>query len=82
MPTVGELYQGSIGGDAIVNTDPNLKPEKSWTGELSAEHNAGNGTLRTTLFLERTRDALHSQALTQTVTTVRNVDRIRTNGGE
>jgi iron complex outermembrane receptor protein len=82
MPTVGELYQGSISGDAIVNTDPNLKPEKSWTSELSAEHNAGNGTLRTTLFFERTRDALYSQALTQTVTTVQNVDRIRTNGVE
>ncbi|MFC0134735.1 TonB-dependent receptor [Massilia eurypsychrophila] len=82
MPTVGELYQGSISGDAIVNTDPNLKPEKSCTSELSAEHNPGNGTLRTTLFFERTRDALYSQALTQTVTTVQNVDRIRTNGVE
>jgi iron complex outermembrane receptor protein len=82
MPTVGELYQGSISGDAIVHTDPNLKPEKSWTSELSAEHNVGNGTLRATLFFERTRDALYSQALTQTVTTVQNVDRIRTNGVE
>lgn len=82
MPTVGELYQGSINGDAIVNTDPNLKPEKSWTSELSAEHNTDNGALRATLFFERTRDALYSQALTATVSTVQNVDEIRTNGVE
>ena len=35
IPTVAELYQGSIAADAIVNNDPNLKPEKSWTSELS-----------------------------------------------
>jgi iron complex outermembrane receptor protein len=82
MPTVGELYQGSINGDAIVNTDPNLKPEKSWTGELSAEHAGASGTLRTTLFFERTRDALYSQALTATVNTVQNVDAMHTRGLE
>ena len=82
MPTVGELYQGSIIGDTIVNTDPNLKPETSWTSELSAEHTTYNGMLRATLFFERTRDALYSQALTNTVTTVQNVDAIRTNGLE
>lgn len=82
MPTVGELYQGSINGDTVVNTNPNLKPEKSWTSELSAEHTTSNGMLRATLFLERTRDALYSQALTSTVSTVQNVDAIRTNGLE
>jgi iron complex outermembrane receptor protein len=82
MPTVGELYQGSINGNSIVNTDPNLKPEKSWTSELSAEHTTYNGTLRATLFFERTRDALYSQALTATASTVQNVDAIRTNGLE
>jgi iron complex outermembrane receptor protein len=80
MPTVGELYQGSINAaGAIVNTDPNLKPEKSWTAELSAEHASG---LRATLFLERSRDALYSQALTATVNTVQNVDAMRTKGLE
>ncbi|MES4787393.1 MAG: TonB-dependent receptor, partial [Nitrospiraceae bacterium] len=82
MPTVGELYQGSINGNAIVNTDPSLKPEKSWTSELSAEHITYNGMLRTTLFFERTRDALYSQALTATVSTVQNVDAIHTRGVE
>lgn len=82
MPTVSELYQGSISGNAIINTDPNLKPEKSWTTELSAERNTEKGTFRATLFFERTRDALYSQPLTNTVTTVQNVDAIRTKGVE
>ena len=43
MPTVSELYQGSIAVDVIVNNDPDLKPEKSWTGELTAERELGNG---------------------------------------
>jgi iron complex outermembrane receptor protein len=82
MPTVGELYQGSILGDAIINTDPDLKPETSWTSELSAEHAVAAGTLRATLFFERTHDALYSQALTATVSTVQNVDAIHTKGVE
>ncbi len=82
MPTVGELYQGSISGNTIINTNPDLKPEKSWTTELSAERNTIHGTWRTTLFFERTRDALYSQALSATVNTVQNVDVIHTNGLE
>ncbi len=82
MPTVGELYQGQVVGDAIVNTDPGLKPETSWTGELSAEHALEAGMLRATLFFERTHDALYSQALTATVSTVQNVDAIHTKGVE
>ncbi|WP_426211881.1 TonB-dependent receptor [Massilia sp. TWP1-3-3] len=82
MPTVGELYQGAIVGDAIVNTDPALRPERSWTGELSAEQATDKGTLRATLFVERTRDALYAQALTASVSTVQNVDAIHTRGVE
>lgn len=82
MPTVGELYQGSINGDAIVNTDPNLKPEQSWTGELSAERAGAAGMLRATVFFERTHDALYSQPLTATINTVQNVDAMHTRGVE
>ncbi len=82
MPTVGELYQGSINGDTIVNTNPDLKAERSWTSEWSAEHNTDGGSQRATLFFERTRDALYSQPLTATVSTVQNVDFIRTKGVE
>ncbi|MFZ6873642.1 TonB-dependent receptor [Undibacterium sp. Di27W] len=87
MPTVSELYQGSISTTAIVNNDPNLKPEKSWTMEWTAERvlNEGKGFLRTTLFHERTRDALYSQVntlVTPNITNIQNVDEIHTTGLE
>ena len=41
LPTVAELYQGSIATNAIVNNDPNLEPEKSWTSELTGERALG-----------------------------------------
>jgi len=85
-PTAAELFQGSIVDNAIVNSDPNLKAEKSWTSELSAETLGDKGSLRVTLFRETTRDALYSQPLLvsagATVSTVQNVGRIRTNGLE
>ncbi|MNT13283.1 TonB dependent receptor [compost metagenome] len=86
MPTVSELYQGSIEGNRIVNTNPELRPERSWTAELSAERDLKrwgvDGVLRTTLFFEHTKDALYTQALTNLVSTVQNVDAIRTRGLE
>ncbi|MEO5694410.1 MAG: TonB-dependent receptor [Usitatibacter sp.] len=84
-PTVAELYQGSIAADTIVNNDPNLKPEKSWTSELSAERELVNGLLRATLFFEDTRDALYSQTnvtVVPNVTNIQNIDKIRTKGLE
>ncbi|MFC5550428.1 TonB-dependent receptor [Massilia aerilata] len=86
MPTVSELYQGGINAaGALINNDPNLKPEKSWTGELTAERKLETGQLRLTAFGERTRDALYSQTnvlVTPNVTNVQNVDRIDTKGLE
>lgn len=85
MPTVNELYQGGINtttGQATLN-DPNLKPEKSHTTELTAERELADGLLRTTLFHELTQDALYSQLNATTNTTfVQNVDRVRTTGLE
>ena len=81
-PTAAELFQGSIVDNAIVNSNPLLRAEKSWTGELSAERINQIGVLRATVFLERTRDALYSQPLTASVNTVQNIGRIRTNGLE
>ncbi|MCS0612813.1 TonB-dependent receptor [Massilia kyonggiensis] len=85
-PTAAELFQGSIVDNAIVNSNPNLKAEKSWTSELSAETLNDKGSLRVTLFRETTHDALYSQPLLvsagATVNTVQNVGRIRTNGLE
>jgi iron complex outermembrane receptor protein len=84
-PTVSELYQGSLLAGQIVNNDPNLQPEKSWTIELTAQRDFINGSLRATLFGEDTDDALYSQinaANGGTVQTVQNVDEIATRGVE
>ncbi|MFS2033823.1 TonB-dependent receptor [Polaromonas sp. CT11-55] len=87
FPTVGELY----GATATVNSqyinDPNLKPEKSWTTELTAEKDLGNALLRLTFFTENTRDALYSQttfdpAANANISRVQNVGRIKTQGVE
>lgn len=84
-PTVAELYQGTIATNAIVNNDPNLEPEKSWTSELTAERELKTGSIRATLFHEDTRDALYSQVNTAaglTVATIQNVGHVRTSGVE
>jgi iron complex outermembrane recepter protein len=85
LPTVSELYQGSIATNAIVNNDPNLKPEKSWTSELTGERSLDAGLLRLTLFHESTDDGLYSQTnvlVVPNVTNIQNVDEIRTRGLE
>jgi iron complex outermembrane recepter protein len=85
MPTVSELYQGSIATDSIVNNDPDLAPERSWTSELSAVNEFDHGSLRATLFFEDTRDALYSQVNTTAglnITTVQNIGQIGTRGAE
>jgi iron complex outermembrane recepter protein len=81
-PTAAELFQGSIVDGKIVNSNPALRAERSWTGELTAERMWAEGVVRFTLFQETTRDALYSQPLTTTVNTVQNVGRIRTRGLE
>ena len=90
MPTVSELYGATSTTNSAYVNDPNLKPERSWTTELTAEKDIGNGLLRVTAFTEDTRDALYSQttvepAITGTsknVTRVQNIGRIKTTGLE
>ena len=87
FPTVSELYQGGFNstGTAFINNDPNLKPEQSWTSELSSEWDWGPQRLRTTLFHETTHDGLFSQTnttVTPNITNVQNVDELRTTGLE
>jgi iron complex outermembrane receptor protein len=86
MPTVSELYQGGINNaGTLINNDPDLKAERSWTTELSAERLAGNSALRVTAFFERNSDALYAQTnvlVTPNVTNVQNVELIRTHGLE
>jgi iron complex outermembrane receptor protein len=86
MPTVSELYQGGVNASGqLTANDPNLKPEKSWTTELTAERKLAIGLLRLTAFGERTTDALYSQTnvlVAPNVTNIQNVDRVRTRGLE
>ncbi|MCV2359986.1 TonB-dependent receptor [Paucibacter sp. TC2R-5] len=93
MPTAGELYQGGVNANGVYvpndpSTNPNLKPEKGWTSELSATWSSAKQQLRSTLFHEDTRDALYSQLSSnpadpaKTISSVQNIDRIRTMGVE
>ncbi|RZI42580.1 TonB-dependent receptor [Herbaspirillum sp. HC18] len=87
MPTVAELYGATSTTNSQFINDPNLKPEKSWTTELTAEKDLGNGILRLTFFTEDTRDSLYSQTTldpiaNRNVSRVQNVGRIKTNGLE
>ena len=85
FPTVSELFQGGFNAAGqFINNDPNLKAERSWTSELSAEWTGKDrDALRVTFFHEDSRDALYSQLNVATnANTVQNIDRIRTRGVE
>lgn len=87
MPTVSELYGATSTTNSQFINDPTLKPEKSWTTELSAETTVGHGLARFTFFTENTRDALYSQTTldlvaNRNVSRVQNIGRIATKGLE
>lgn len=86
-PTVAELYGATATANSQYINDPNLKPERSWTSELSLEKDLGSALARLTYFTEDTRDALYSQTLfdaaaNRNVSRVQNVGRIATQGLE
>lgn len=85
FPTVAELFQGSISGNTIVNNDPNLKPERANDLDFTVEQAVPSGMLRASLFQSDVRDSLYTQTnitVTPNVTSVQNVDRVRTRGIE
>ena len=87
MPTVSELYGATSTTNSQYINDPNLKPEKSWTTELTAEKDLGNALVRLTFFTENVHDALYSQTTfdptaNSNISRVQNVGRIQTNGVE
>jgi iron complex outermembrane receptor protein len=89
MPTVGELYGATSTINSQYINDPMLKPEKSWTAELTAEQALHDGRLRLTAFAEDTRDGIYSQTLSvytgsgyTNVSRVQNVGRVATQGIE
>ncbi len=85
FPTVGELFQGQINGVAIVNNNPNLKPEDDLSKELTAEWQHGNGVYRFTLFQDDVKNTIFSQTNTTVipnVTNFQNIDKVRSRGIE
>lgn len=87
FPTVSELYGATSSSNSLYINDPDLRPERSWTGELTAEQDFRLGTLRLTWFGEDTHDALYSQTTFDStantnISRVQNVGRIRTRGLE
>jgi len=85
MPTVSELYGATSGGSLTVINDPNLKPEKSWTSELTWEQDLGELSLRATGFYEVVNDSLYSEKTavgSAVVSRVTNVGKIATPGVE
>jgi len=88
MPTVYELYGATSTTNSQYINDPNLRPEKSWTQELSYEKNLDKTQWRVTAFAEDTQDGIYSQSVVdpaagnRTISRVQNVDRIQTRGLE
>ncbi len=85
FPTVGELFQGSINGSAIVNNNPNLQPESDLSKELSAEWAHWRGIFRFTLFQDDVKNTIFSQTDTTVipnVTNFQNIGKVRSRGVE
>jgi len=87
MPTVNELYGATSTTNSQYINDPNLRPEKSWTQELSFEKTLDHHQWRVTAFAEDTRDGIYSQTVfdslaNRNVSRVQNVGHIVTHGLE
>ncbi len=79
FPTASELYGGTsaTSSNSVYVNDPNLKAEKSWTAELTADTTWGEDQLRVTLFAEDTRDGLFSQSAPDPSNPSRNISRVQ-----
>ena len=85
FPTVGELYQAVTTGATLSVPDPNLRPEKALSTELSAERVFAQGNLRLSVFTEDLDDALISQTGQLPggfASFVQNIDKVRSRGAE
>lgn len=88
FPTVTELYQAITTGLILSVPNPNLKPERAISSELSAERVWTGGSLRVSLFDERIRNALLSQTApllagsNSLFSFVQNIDRTHATGVE
>ena len=86
FPTVSELYQSVTVGALLQTPNPNLKPERALSSELSAEKAWSSGRLRLSVFDERITNTLLSQTALlpsgASASFVQNVDRTRATGVE
>ncbi len=87
FPTVTELYQAVTSNGETKSPNPNLRPERAWSAELSAERALQAGRVRVSLLEEHIADALISQSGTipgsgNIFSFVQNVDRVRSRGVE
>jgi iron complex outermembrane receptor protein len=84
-PTVTELFQGSLSANAIVNNNPDLKPERDESTDLTLTRRLDHGHWRVSLYQDRIADSLYAQTditVTPTVTSVQNIDQVRSRGIE
>ncbi len=84
-PTVAEMFQTFNGPNGIRFNDPNLKPEQVLSSEWVAERRWTGGSARVSVFTEDKTDALISQTdvtVTPTISSIQNVDKVRTRGLE
>jgi iron complex outermembrane receptor protein len=87
FPTVTELYQAVTSGTTIVTPNPNLRPERAYSGELAIERAVESSRVRVSLFQENLTDALIAQnstipGSTLIASSTQNIDRIRSRGVE
>jgi iron complex outermembrane receptor protein len=84
-PTVAEIFQTFNGPNNIRSNDPNLKPEQVNAAEGVVQQQFDGGQWRASVFFEDKRDALISQTdvtVTPNISSIQNVDRLRTEGVE
>ncbi|MDH5205456.1 MAG: TonB-dependent receptor [Hylemonella sp.] len=85
FPNVDELFNGTKTGTSVTVSDPELRPERANSLELSSETYLDQHTIRASLFRDDVRDMILRQSdstVTPTVTRVGNVDRVVTHGLE
>ncbi|MFZ2650626.1 MAG: TonB-dependent receptor [Burkholderiaceae bacterium] len=84
-PTVAEMFQTFNGPGGVRFNDPNLKPEQVVSMEWVAQRKLADSSARLSLFHEDKRDALISQTdvtVTPNISSIQNVDKVRTMGIE
>jgi len=86
MPTVTELYQTVTVGTLLQTPNPNLKPERALSSEISAKRSWSTGSVQVSVFDERISDTLLSQTALlpsgASASFVQNIDRTHATGVE